>query len=58
MRMNACANPPVAPQFNLPAQAPNKCLDISTTKEVAEEKKQEKHRSKEEEKIVHIASVT
>ena len=58
MRMNARANPPVAPQFNLPAQAPNKCLDISTTKEAAEEKEREKHRSEEEEKIVRIASVT
>ena len=33
MRMNARANPPVAPQFTLPAQTPHKCLDISTTKQ-------------------------
>merc|ERR1711902_90637 len=57
MRMNARANPPVAPQFTLPPQTPHKCLDISTTKEAAEEKEREKYRE-EEEKIVRIASVT
>ena len=57
MRMNARANPPVAPQFNLPPQAPNKCLDISTTKEAAEEK--ERRRTDDEDcTIVRIATVT
>ncbi|XP_040571804.1 tubulin polyglutamylase TTLL5 [Lepeophtheirus salmonis] len=30
MRMNARANPPVAPQFALRPQAPSRCLDINT----------------------------
>ena len=30
MRMNARANPPVAPQYQLPQSAPTKCLDIKT----------------------------
>jgi hypothetical protein len=28
MRVNARANPPTAPQYSLPSQPPNKCLDI------------------------------
>ena len=58
MRMNARANPPTAPQFTLPPQGPHKCLDISTTKEAAEQKERERLRTEDEEKIVRIASVT
>ena len=57
MRMNARANPPIAPQFTLPSQPPNKCLDISTTKEAAEEKERmEKRRLSDTDKIVRMAS--
>ena len=47
MRMNARANPPTAPQFTLPSQPPNRCLDISTTKEAAEEKERAEQRRKD-----------
>ncbi|QQP38658.1 Tubulin polyglutamylase TTLL5like [Caligus rogercresseyi] len=40
MRMNARANPPVAPQFVLPRQPPSRCLDISTSEEGGENSEQ------------------